>query len=31
MINPPPFDPKYVEGLQPVWRNGRSILYRIDR
>ena len=30
MINPPPFDPKYVEGLQPVWRNGRSILYRLD-
>ena len=29
MINPPPFDPKYVEGLQPVWRNGRSVLYRL--
>ena len=21
MIDPPQFDPKYVEGLQPVWRN----------
>ena len=23
------FDPKLVEGMQPVWRNGRSILYRL--
>jgi len=30
MINPPPFDPHYVEGLQPVWRNGQSILYRLN-
>ncbi|GAA4709194.1 hypothetical protein H9L13_00955 [Sphingomonas lutea] len=30
MIDPPPFNPVYVEGLTPVWRNGRSILYRLD-
>jgi hypothetical protein len=30
MIDPPPFDPVYVEGLQPVWRNGGSILYRLN-
>jgi len=29
MIDPPQFDPKYVEGLTPVWRNGRSVLYRL--
>jgi len=29
MIDPPPFDPKYVAGLQPVWRNGSSVLYRL--
>jgi hypothetical protein len=29
MIDPPPFDPKLVAGLQPVWRNGSSILYRL--
>jgi hypothetical protein len=29
MIDPPEFDPKYVEGLTPVWRDGRSVLYRI--
>ena len=29
MIDPPPFDARLVAGLQPVWRNGRSILYRL--
>jgi hypothetical protein len=29
MIDPPQFDPALVAGLQPVWRNGRSILYRL--
>jgi len=31
MIRPPPFDPRHVEGLDPVWRNGRSVLYRIPK
>ena len=30
LIDPPPFDPKYVAGLRPVWRNGRSVLYRLN-
>jgi hypothetical protein len=29
LIDPPPFDPALVAGLRPVWRNGRSILYRL--
>jgi ATP-binding cassette subfamily B protein len=32
LIQPPPYDPRLTQGLQPVWRNGRSVLYRvIDR
>jgi hypothetical protein len=29
MIDPPEFDPRLVDGLQPVWRNGTSVLYRL--
>ena len=29
MIDPPPFDPALAAGLRPVWRNGRSVLYRV--
>ena len=29
LIQPPPHDPRLTEGLQPVWRNGRSVLYRV--
>ncbi|MFL6829760.1 MAG: hypothetical protein ACJ8D5_03955, partial [Sphingomicrobium sp.] len=29
LIQPPPFDHRLVDGLQPVWRNGGSILYRL--
>lgn len=29
LIQPPPYDPRLAEGLQPVWRNGRSVLYRV--
>ena len=29
MIDPPQFDPRLVAGLQPVWRNGNSVLYRL--
>jgi hypothetical protein len=29
LIDPPPFDPALVAGLQPVWRDGRSVLYRL--
>jgi hypothetical protein len=30
MIDPPPHDPRLVQGLRPVWRNGNSVLYRLD-
>jgi len=29
LIQPPPFDAALVDGLQPVWRDGRSVLYRL--
>jgi hypothetical protein len=28
-IDPPPFDPDFASDLRPVWRGGRSILYRV--
>lgn len=30
LIDPPPYDPDLVKDLQPVWRSGTSVLYRID-
>lgn len=29
LITPPPYDPALTEDLEPVWRSGRSVLYRI--
>ena len=29
LIQPPPYDPRLTSGLQPVWRSGRSVLYRV--
>lgn len=29
LISPPPYDARLTRGLQPVWRSGRSILYRV--
>jgi hypothetical protein len=29
LITPPTHDPKLTRGLQPVWRKGRSVLYKI--
>ena len=29
LIQPPPYDPSLTRGLHPVWRNGRSVLYRV--
>jgi len=29
LLQPPPFEQRLVAGLQPVWRNRRSILYRL--
>jgi hypothetical protein len=29
LIRPPPFDPASAAGLQPIWRSGTSVLYRI--
>ncbi len=30
LINPPPYDPKLEAGLIPLWRDGRSAVFRID-
>ena len=29
LIDPPPFDPKLVAGLHPVWRGPDSVLYQV--
>ncbi len=29
VIDPPPYDPAAAAGLQPVWRSGTSVLYRV--
>jgi len=31
MIQPPPYDPRLASGLRPIWQNGTSILYRVER
>lgn len=31
LIDPPPYDPALTAGLTPVWREGSSVLYRVDR
>jgi hypothetical protein len=30
LIQPPRHDPRLLEGLTPLWRNGSSVLYRVD-
>ena len=30
LIDPPPYDPHLTYGLQPIWRSGTSVLYRVD-
>ncbi len=30
LINPPPYEAKLAEGLQPIWRSGTSVLYRVE-
>lgn len=30
LINPPPYDPKLTWGLEPIWRSGTSVLYRVE-
>ncbi|AXJ96918.1 hypothetical protein DM480_07645 [Sphingomonas sp. FARSPH] len=30
LINPGPYGPEFVAGLTPIWRDGRSVLYRVD-
>ncbi|HEX8415481.1 MAG TPA: hypothetical protein VF637_16605 [Sphingomicrobium sp.] len=30
MIDPPPIDPKWVEGMEEVWRGRGSVLYRLN-
>jgi hypothetical protein len=29
LIQPPRYDPRLTEGLQPIWRSGTSVLYRV--
>ena len=29
LVNPPPYDPALTRGLQPIWRDGASVLYRV--
>jgi hypothetical protein len=29
LIQPPPYDPRLTKGLQPIWRSGTSVLYRV--
>jgi hypothetical protein len=29
LISPPPYDPALTAGLQPVWRSGNSVLFRV--
>ncbi|WP_147414242.1 hypothetical protein [Sphingomonas gilva] len=31
LISPPPYDPANLAGLTPVWRDGRSMVLRVDR
>jgi hypothetical protein len=31
LIDPPPYDPRLATGLTPIWRDGTSVLYRVDR
>jgi hypothetical protein len=29
LVNPPPYDPRLTAGLEVVWTNGRSVLFRL--
>ncbi len=31
LIDPPPYDPALTRGLTEVWRDGTSVLYRVER
>lgn len=31
LISPPPFDAAVTAGMSPVWRSGRSVLYRVEK
>jgi hypothetical protein len=31
LIDPPPYDPRVAPDLQPIWRDGTSVLYRVVR
>jgi hypothetical protein len=31
LISPPPYDPWLTQGLTPIWRDGASVLYRVER
>jgi hypothetical protein len=29
LVQPPPYDPALTRGMQPIWRSGTSVLYRV--
>jgi hypothetical protein len=31
VIDPPPYDPRLAADLTPIWRDGTSVLYRVQR
>jgi hypothetical protein len=31
LIDPPPYDPALTRGLRPIWRDGTSVLYRVEQ
>ena len=31
LIDPPPYDPRLLAGMRPLWRSGTSVLLRIER
>lgn len=30
LINPPPYDPKYIADATPIWRSGTSVVYKVN-
>ena len=30
LISPPPYDPKYTQDLTPIWRDGTSVLFKVN-
>jgi len=30
LVNPPPYDPRYIADATPIWSNGRSVVYKVN-